>query len=474
MASQEIDFNTPGNYTYDSDEIEVTGSNAQLRDQFLLHQTNNPTAVFAANFQTGGDAVYSAGTPTVPNNGSPTYTGGKVNLDISGSQYLHWDGDSIAASTAQTGAVRFLITPNYSGSPTGNVRYFLEFGTLNSNVNRVRFSHQLSGQINVRFYDQSAATMLTANLGVWGQTSGQEYEFELNWDFNLGATRLFIDGVQLGSTQTATGTRSTAVADIHLGEGIYGTGGNCGAKFNELLFFSTPQHTANYTPIGVTLPVTKYVTTEATIINNTSVFASEITAFAENTANRPGSDALKYIVNSGAVDLWWSGAAAVASNGTLAESNTAADLNANAAEFLSTRKHVKIKTVMQSADGSTTPSVGKITLTYDTALADPTLNNIRELSGFTYGALGAVLVGQEIKIRPYQEGQNAGDVFIVYKYQTLGITDTDGYFSGEFMVLDGSKEHEIKIGTQSYRATLPDQAVVDLNNDDIGLTLVED
>jgi hypothetical protein len=71
---------------------------------------------------------------------------------------------------------------------------------------------------------------------------GTEYDIELNWDLTTGATRLFIDGVQLGDTKTDIQTRDNVVT-ISLAY----TNNTANYIIRDFGIFNTVQHTSNFT-----------------------------------------------------------------------------------------------------------------------------------------------------------------------------------------------------------------------------------
>ena len=86
-------------------------------------------------------------------------------------------------------------------------------------------------------------------LATWSPVNGTEYEFELDIDITVGDTKLFINGIQIGNTQTATGTRNNSSPIIQIGDWI-GNPGYHGANFymRDLIIYNTVQHTVAYTP----------------------------------------------------------------------------------------------------------------------------------------------------------------------------------------------------------------------------------
>lgn len=83
--------------------------------------------------------------------------------------------------------------------------------------------------------------------GAWNPVSGTTYEIELNMDLITGATRLFIDGTQLGTTQTGTSADWLSAAD-YMSIGDVNSGVNVNQNFTcyDMKVWNTIQHTADY------------------------------------------------------------------------------------------------------------------------------------------------------------------------------------------------------------------------------------
>jgi len=86
-------------------------------------------------------------------------------------------------------------------------------------------------------------------------------------------------------------------------------------------------------------------------------FAAEVT--------ETGADAVRFHLSVSGQAKYWDGVAWENSNGTYAESNTAEEINTNAGSLdLSSGATVKVVAVLHSDDGTTTPSVSSVTMSY--------------------------------------------------------------------------------------------------------------
>lgn len=92
----------------------------------------------------------------------------------------------------------------------------------------------------------------------------------------------------------------------------------------------------------------------------------ELISFVESVT-KSGSDEVKYILKKDSDWYYWSGSAWAVSNETYAQSNTAAEITTNIASFVATAVDFNVRIFLHSDDGSTTPSIENLVITYDFA-----------------------------------------------------------------------------------------------------------
>ena len=455
------DFSASAGFTYDSDKTEFIGGVARQVNRRPANST------FYNDFQTlnasWGDGVLT-GTPT----GGASVSGGKLDLKGGTIKYVDYSAASNADVLINTGCIRFKYTPNYSGTPAAD-RDMICIAQSNISINNlIQLRHRTTnGTIQVLIYSSAGVIITIVETGVFGPVAGTEYEIELNFDVVAGATRLFVDGIQLGATILSTGVRSGTIGVFRVGSNNSGTNApDC--EFDDLIVFDTVQHTANYVPDWslvngtvyggdiITLPAFNYagigniqsfdnlVSTEtntprwiinnqfwngsawaastdswatasplATILSNlatltvggsvtfklvtndsqtiqqsaddltltytgqiynignpviypnSGVSTTEFSAFAA-TIVVAGSDAIRYSLEIDGTDYWWSGVAWVASSG-YAETNTAAEINAQIATlnaFITSEIVCVPQIYLHSDTGATTPSIDELTIDY--------------------------------------------------------------------------------------------------------------
>lgn len=202
---------------------------------------------FHANYNTVIDGSLGDGDLTGTAGGSPTPTINDGLLDLTGgtANYISYDAD-LNADSQQTGTIRLLWIPNYTGNPSTNTTLF-NISEANSDLtNSIKILHLTTGVLRLLIYSSTNSVILS-HIVAWTGQAGQEYELELNYDLTSGATRLFVDGTILGVVQTATGTRSSTIGLLRVGSDESGVQ-TSDFKVNNITIYNSVQHTSNYTP----------------------------------------------------------------------------------------------------------------------------------------------------------------------------------------------------------------------------------
>jgi hypothetical protein len=360
--STTIAYDVPANFTYDTSLLEIVASVARLKSQI-------PTgATFGATFTSSINASWSTGTGTGTATGGAAVAGGKLDCKGGTVKYVSYD-DSASFPSTQVGCFKFKYTPNYGGAPVNNRALFDNFTALGTPNNSISIVHQLTGNLRIEIYNSSGSSIFSGNLASFNPVSGTEYEFELNFDFTSGATRLFINGVQQGSTIIATGTRSAA-AKFRIGSDRNAVASD--GEYNDLIIFSTVQHTANYTP-GYSLSETEYSTAKPPIIVNSGTELDDLDSFAES-ATKPAGTEIKYQLVFSGTPYWFNGAAwAVATLIDYTQANTASEIEANKAALSPTLAgggtlHVR---AFLDTTGNVRPLLSTVTYGYDFYVSVP-------------------------------------------------------------------------------------------------------
>lgn len=406
LHTKTSNFTTSGDYTFDSAKIDLSSGQAKLKlptasqsfsqtfasatgftydsakAEFiggLLRQIDKrpANATFYASYTSSIDGNWGGGTLTATNNGATLNTG-NGHLEMIGgvsNKYVDYIATSNADSL-QVGCVRFKIIPSYSGTPATNQMFFRISQANGSQNNIVGIFHANNGQMNIRVFSSTGVSIITNTaLGLWSPVSGTEYEWEFNWDITTGASRLFLNGTQFGATQTNTGIRSGAVGLLRIGEAQTVASNFANFSLSSILYFSTVQHTANYTP-GADPDDTIYVESNAVLPQFTHAQNGVIHSLSSLTTTESNSP--RYFIKVGAGSFqYWNGSAWVVSNQSYAQSSTAANISSNLGTLGSVDGSTQITMGVSFPAGNTQASIDLLTLNYngDTAYAtdNPTI-----------------------------------------------------------------------------------------------------
>lgn len=352
MITTTYNFSSGTGFLYDSSKIGFSGGSAKLVlqtnpfsfipsvsastfDPSLLQFTSS--TLNQINQSPANSTFYAAWSTIINGNwGGGSLVGTPINgaaisgarLDLTGAtgKYVEYSATGNSDSL-QVGAVKFKVTPNYSGAPGTFQIFWATFTTANSANNNIEIYHaQTSGNLHVLINNPAGSVIVNQDFGNWNPTSGTEYEMELDWDITTGATRLFINGVQFGSTATQTGTRAATLIMRVGAEYVLNGVVSANFKIRQLIVFSAVQHTANYTP-GYSYSDTLYDYAVANLPLLTYGGPGNVSAFTGfSTVDMGGT---QYTIGG----KYWNGSAWVSSNESYAQSNSAATINSNIATF---------------------------------------------------------------------------------------------------------------------------------------------
>ncbi len=346
-------FTTPANYTYDTNQITVVGD-AKLTDQTPTGSTSWATYTTDINLNGGGGILTGVGT------GGASIAGNKLDLTGSTLQYVDYPSAGNCPMLNQ-GCIKIKYTPNYSNAPA-TTQCIIVVGDVGSNNDAVAIQHVSTGELRIAILDGAGTPIIAVNLAAWNPVATTEYEIELDFDITLGETRLFVDGVQFGATQAATGTK-TATEQIRVGTN---SAASLTADFSiaDIVFFDTVQHITDYTA-GYVLPETLYLTTDPVITTIDIIKAGGLASFVE-TSTKSGTDEIKYILIKDGTKYYYN-VGWVVSDGSYTQANTAAEIETNKTTFTADATDLTIDILLHSGDGSTSPIVHSLDVGYNFA-----------------------------------------------------------------------------------------------------------
>jgi hypothetical protein len=208
-------------------------------------------STFFATFKSDLNGNYGGGTLTGTPQGSAAIANGQLDLNYSDWRYVDFDAKNNADSQ-QKGAIKFKVTPNYAGAPLADHSFINECKADSASNNMIDIMHHSGdAKMVLTAVDKNNALVFQTPIGVWNPVAGTEYEMELDYDFTTGATRFFIEGVQLGSTIVSTLLRDSNIGLFRVGSNYDHTHVS-NFYIKDVVVFSDVQHTVDYIP-GYTL-----------------------------------------------------------------------------------------------------------------------------------------------------------------------------------------------------------------------------
>jgi len=473
------DFADDTDFVYDNAKAEFVGGVARSK---MLTMANEQLLVSPV---TTADASRSIadGTATAQNGATITEYNSKNYLDISGGvvgrcfQYNPSNCDF-----GSVGTISFKVVPQYTGAPASNQYFFTVSG--DANAHRLSLWHQSDGNIWLVIKRGDGGTRSQPNMGAFSPVAGTEYDIEIVFGLDGTGTKLYVDGIEIGTSASAE-NRVSPMTEFSIGNIV----GQADFLIRDFQVFTDKQHTANfdgdlprtinlyeesmmqlpamnYSGIGEILSYESLTCTEVgtpryifngeywngaawaasddsyaqantlvdinahlgsktpsdnntikvvfpsglilssvddlsleytdegyskanpTIETGSTVDADELQNFLATTVV-VGSDSVTFYLVVNGVATWFNGAAWVASDKSLAQSNTAADILANMASLdITAGATLTVGAILHSDDGSTTPELYSHTLGYSYWLQDPTEPNEAYLHGHFKDILG--------------------------------------------------------------------------------------
>jgi len=426
MPTIDYTFTTPANYTFDANLIEVVGGAAQLKVESLAGKVfsqdfandtgftyDNTKAEFVAgvvqqkditptNSITGvifdvdapviaGEANLnwhkSGGSLVATSNGAPLILAGK--LVCVGSNGVYYQR---ASNTIETH--KFIYTPNYTTAPPSNVNLFTCSNDTNDN-DRFLLTHSPSGNtLRLTLADNAGAAVIataTALGAAWTPVLGHDYEFEIVIDSVAGLVRVFIDGQLHGTNTPGAWARNIGALNYYLGAApeIYNT---AAGSFGDYISFDDAQHSADYVAgYSISKSIYPFSIVDAPPlthvgpggIESLDIFASTQIGTAQYTLSIGGPN----------TPLYWDGSIWMLSDGSYAQSNDVATINANISTVPGVSGTTTVHVDIMFDDVNTISSVDFLSITH-TGGNGFSVNNpsIVPLSGFNQDTISQFLI----------------------------------------------------------------------------------
>lgn len=324
------------------------------------------------------------------------------------------------------GCIRFKYTPLYSGTPSTDQSLLNEAG--GSGENKILITHKkTSGNLQIEFTDSSLVSQGTLiAVSGWAPVSGQTYEIEFNFNSTTGTQKLYIDGVFVGADHATTFVRTATATLTFMGN--FGIVQNF--KIGDFQRFQSMQHTSDFaSEVPRSVSLTKYSTAEESIspVSCASPFCfvmSALYSFAATVDEVNGS--VGFIARKSEVDYYHDGSDWVVSDGSLAQSNTVAEISANVGSAIEAPgQSIEFKVIMKSTDGTGTPSITSQVVDFDYffEVVDPSKCQVY---GYVFDNCDPV-EGAVVKIKSAKLFDDPNGNFI--SINEIITTSEEGYFS---------------------------------------------
>jgi hypothetical protein len=254
----------------DSDPTQVDAlvtADTELGDQMYPHPYGDDVEVLSHfDDDLNLDYVRGGGTKTATTGGTPAIVSGSkfgagAAALIGANDRLDYTGAGIVDALEQTGCIEFWLQPQYSGTPTAT-QYIYSSAQAASNANdKIEIYHASgTGTLYAVANDQDGS-QISLCQGAFSPDGSSFYHFSYNWDVVAGtpAQRLFVGGVQVGSTQTGAGTRGGLSQILRLGQSNTSTTLTPDFVMDELVLYNAVQRTAAFSGSLPTAPLTPTV-----------------------------------------------------------------------------------------------------------------------------------------------------------------------------------------------------------------------
>lgn len=315
------DFADDTDFTYDNTLAEFTSGLVRQKDQTPSNVISWATFNSNISLTGGGGSIIGTGT------GSPVITGNKLDLTGGTIKYVDYDANSNMDSQ-QVGTIRLIVTPDYDDKPASSQYLFSvgkEAGFFN---NLIQIYHNSgNGYLSYIFYDSTGSLQGSGIFGRWIASTGVSSEITLCFDFTTGATRMFVDGIQSGSTLSSIFTRDSDINFFRLGNNYTGTAQDY-IYIEDFVYYNTVLFTANYTP-GYILPEYKYLETSVILPEMEHTGDGTIKLFNSFSTVESGSPRYTLQIGRSGDYLYWNGSSWVVSDSTYIQANDVTTFNAN-------------------------------------------------------------------------------------------------------------------------------------------------
>lgn len=339
----------------------------------------------------------------------------------SGSSKLYIDGAEVGTSSvtySRTGAVAFGTIGVYSHAVGGNANFSIRnlsvYSAVVTPVSPILASTiYVDATANLPLFTYSGLGSVQAFTAFTENDSGTPH-YTLNSKYWNGSAWVASNGSYAQSnTKTEVDTNIAALtpSDTLQVNAIYQAQNSPQMSIGVMTVGYTGQaYSVDDPTIAPTAPLT---------LDSLSSFVADIVA--------AGSDAVTFFLRIGSTNYWWSGSAWVASDGSFAQSNTAAEVLANAAALpVDDGVYLTPYALLHSDDGMTTPSITSLTIIYDYFGPSPSGPNVCTVFGYILDETKTVVPNARVTVLNPTTFFNQG--IVQAQGPTTITTNSEGYF----------------------------------------------
>jgi len=258
----------------DSEYVKISGTDGvEITNNLVLENspiTQTSGTVFYCTYKKTLNANYLIGTTS-----NIATNSGTVQI-INNSAYFPNEANWLIYTSnalidiGQIISLRCVITPNYAGIPTHNIG-ILNCGTYGTYNNLIELYHENTvGNLVLLVYDSSGIVIVNQTVGVWSPVIYTQYEILINVNVTSGVNQVFINGFQLGITNTNIGVR-TSGSVIQVGSNLFNRTYYSNFNIKNFIIYSSAPFTSDYAS-GYTL----HEYEQQMIIRGSSNFSNQV------------------------------------------------------------------------------------------------------------------------------------------------------------------------------------------------------
>lgn len=208
--------------------------------------------------------------------------------------------------------------------------------------------------------------------------------------------------------------------------------------------------------------------TSGSFLTNSSFTASDIISFETDTIE-DSETRVKYAIIVNGVRKYWSGSAWATSDGSAAQTNTLAQIQANIGSLISLSATIHLYVLLVSDTNLATPKISLVTFVYQFGVLPITAPLTCYVYGFVLDMGGAPVAGVTVKISVVEKANQyiEAALQLLNGAQKTTTTDATGFWAMNVIrssEIEGSKRYALEYGAKSMNGSnkilfeVPDQA----------------